>query len=90
MAALLGLVALGLPLVAAVVAARVVSAAVNFTINKLVVFGHEGDRRDAALRYAALAAGLLGANVVLMAAFVTAWGLPSSSRRWSWRRLCSW
>ncbi|WP_300078988.1 glycosyltransferase family 2 protein [Propioniciclava sp.] len=73
---LLGLVALGIPLVGAVVSARVVSAVVNFTINREVVFGHEGDRRDAALRYAALAAALLGANVVLMAAFVTAWGMP--------------
>lgn len=70
------LVSLGTPLVAAVVGARLSSAVVNFTINRRLVFAHEGSRRDAAVRYATLAAALLGANVVLMAAFVTAWGMP--------------
>lgn len=76
MVALVGLVSLGVPLVAAVVGARLVSAAANFTINREVVFGHTGNRLDAAARYAALAAALLGANVVLMSALVTAWGVP--------------
>lgn len=74
--ALAALVALGTPLVGAVVGARAISAAVNFALNRRFVFDRAGTVRDAALRYAALAATLLAANVVLMAALVAAWGAP--------------
>lgn len=63
-------------LVVSVAGARVLSASVNFALNRRVVFRHEGGRRRAAARYALLALLLLGANQVLMAALVTAWGWP--------------
>ena len=51
-----------------VVLARLVSATVNYTVNRRLVFASGGVARvrDSLPRYAALAAGLLGANLLLM------------------------
>lgn len=73
--ALLLLSRLGAPLVAAILGARVVSAAANFAINRDLVFGHAGPATRAAGRYAVLAAALLGANACLMTLLVTGWGV---------------
>lgn len=80
-AALMGFLALGLSLIPAVMGARLISATVNFVINREFVFHHAGSPRRAVLRYLALAAGLLGANVVLMSLLVTGWGLPALSSK---------
>jgi putative flippase GtrA len=75
-AALLVLHALTGALLLSVVGARVLSASVNFGVNRRFVFPcGRRDRRTAALRYAALAGGLLAANYVLLTALV-ALGLP--------------
>lgn len=75
--AMMAFLALGLGLIPAVITARLISAAVNFWLNRDFVFRHEGDPRRAAVGYASLAAALLGANVALMALLVTWWGLPA-------------
>lgn len=59
----------------AVVGARLLSAAVNFTLNRRVVFGDAGHLGGALRRYAVLAVGILAANYVLLAG-LTAVGLP--------------
>ncbi|MFH8252303.1 GtrA family protein [Microbacterium sp. B2969] len=64
-------------LVPSIVAARVVSASVNFAVNRRVVFRHArgpGLRRQI-LRYAVLAIALLASNVVWMTA-LTEFGIP--------------
>ncbi len=72
--ALLALQALTGDLLLAVVGARLTSAGVNFTVNRRLVF--EGGRRvrarTAALRYAALATTLLGANFLLLSTLTAA------------------
>ena len=74
--ALLVLHALTGALLLSVVGARVLSATVNFGVNRRFVFRcGSRERRGAALRYAALAVGLLAANYVLLTALV-ALGLP--------------
>lgn len=75
-AGLLLLMALTGNLLLSVVAARLGSAALNFGVNRDLVFRHTGSRREALARYAALAGALLAANVSLMALVVAAWGLP--------------
>ncbi len=60
-------------LAGAIVAARLVSAAVNFTVNRTLVFGRGRSRaplRVELRRYAALAVTVLAANVALMSLFV--------------------
>jgi len=71
-------------LTASVVAARVVSGSVNFTLNRTWVFaaGGRAPLRPALLRYAALAGLLLAANLTLIGAAVQRAGftaLPPSS-----------
>ena len=51
-------------LLASVIAARVLSATVNYLLNRHAVF-RDGDR-STPLRYAALACGILAANYVLL------------------------
>lgn len=65
-------------LVAAIVVARVLSASLNFAVNRRVVFRRGGDgrgRRRQALRYALLAALLLASNIMWMQA-LTSFGAP--------------
>lgn len=57
-------------LLVAVVGARLASAAVNFTLNRKVVFGDSGNGRQALKRYAMLALGILVANYLLLAGLV--------------------
>ena len=63
-------------LVASVVAARLVSASVNYTVNRRFVFAADGvaSTRASLPRYAALAAVILGANVLLMQGLVAVTG----------------
>lgn len=63
-------------LVFAVVAARVVSATVNFRLNRDFVFADRGDPVAALRRYALLAAGVLGANYTLLALLVDLGAVP--------------
>ena len=56
----------GFDLGAAVIAARLVSAGVNFTVNRRLVFTSTVPLARAAARYAALAALLLLANLVMI------------------------
>lgn len=65
-AALLALDAATGSLLLAVVGARIVSATANFAVNRHVVFRARGDWRPAAVRYAALAAALLVANLAII------------------------
>ena len=66
--ALFVLVGLGVPLLAAVIGARVISALTNFTVNRMLM--HDGGARPSAssslVRYAVLAVGILAANAALM------------------------
>lgn len=68
--ALFALVALGVPLLGAVVGARVISALTNFTVNRIIM--HDGGSRPSTssslVRYATLAVGILVANAALMEA----------------------
>ncbi|MDF1488896.1 bifunctional glycosyltransferase family 2/GtrA family protein [Tessaracoccus caeni] len=75
--ALLVLNALTGHLLASVVGARLISASVNFVVNRSVVFGHgrEVPARTAALRYGGLAVILLAANYGLLSA-LTGIGIP--------------
>lgn len=67
--ALLVLTALTGSLVLAVILARLLSASVNFAVNRTLVFrAHSGALRPQLARYAALAVGLLLANLVLLQA----------------------
>jgi len=61
-------------LLLSVVGARLISASVNFRVNRRMVFGAAGTQppRAAALRYAALAGGLLLANYVLLRSLTSA------------------
>ena len=63
---LFGLVAAGSGVTAAVIAARLASAGVNFTVNRRLVFTSTVPLARAAARYAALAAVLLLANLVMI------------------------
>ncbi|MEV5068692.1 bifunctional glycosyltransferase family 2/GtrA family protein [Microbacterium sp. LMI12-1-1.1] len=74
---LLALNALTGMLVPSIIAARVVSATVNFTVNRRMVFRAGNGRRmpRQALRYAVLALALLASNVVWLDA-LTRYGLP--------------
>ena len=53
-------------LAVSVVAARTISASVNFVTNRRFVFGSSGDRASSARSYASLVVGLMGANYALM------------------------
>ena len=55
-----------LGLLISVVLARIISAAVNFTLNKLVVFKSKGSWKKEILRYGALAVVILIANYLLL------------------------
>ena len=61
---------LGVPLLAAVIGARVISALTNFTVNRMLM--HDGGARPSAssslVRYTVLAVGILAANAALMEA----------------------
>lgn len=56
----------------AAVGARVLSAVVNYSVNSVWVF--RAPRRSSAMRYAALAIGLLAANVLVLQALASATG----------------
>ncbi|GAA1994371.1 bifunctional glycosyltransferase family 2/GtrA family protein [Microbacterium pumilum] len=75
--ALLVLVALTGWLIPAIVAARAISASVNFAVNRRVVFRapSEGGMRGQAVRYAMLAIALLASNIVWIEG-LTAIGIP--------------
>ena len=60
----------------AIVLSRLGSAWVNFRVNREVVFGDRGDERAALKRYAALAAGVLAANCILLTLLVDRLGFP--------------
>lgn len=64
-------------LVGSIVAARVVSASVNFAVNRRIVFARRGRAHAVrhAVRYALLAVALLASNVVWMQA-LTGFGMP--------------
>nr|WP_241830740.1 bifunctional glycosyltransferase family 2/GtrA family protein [Agromyces atrinae] len=75
-AALVALTALGWPLLSAVVAARLVSASVNFAVNRGLVFGaRRGSLRAQAIQYVCLAVLLLAANFGFLTA-LTDVGVP--------------
>lgn len=74
--ALLAMTALTGSLVLSIVVARLVSASVNFLVNRRVVFGRRGPGRwPQAVRYALLAGLLLASNIVWMQA-LTSFGVP--------------
>ncbi|WP_137843731.1 bifunctional glycosyltransferase family 2/GtrA family protein [Microbacterium sp. 2FI] len=75
--ALLVLTALTGLLVPSIIAARVLSASVNFAVNRRVVFGdaRRGRMPGQALRYGVLAVALLASNVVWLEA-LTDFGIP--------------
>lgn len=75
--ALLALFALTGHLLLSVVGARVLSGSVNFAVNRRLVFDRRRRTplRRAAMRYAALAAALVGVNYLLLAG-LTGLGLP--------------
>ncbi len=72
-AALFTLVALGTPLLVAVIAARIISALANFSVNRLMM--RDGAARpspgNSLMRYATLAVGILAANAALLEALMT-------------------
>jgi putative flippase GtrA len=75
--ALLVLVAMTGDLVLSAIGARLLSATVNYAVNRAYVFGTRRTppaRRRSALRYATLASVLLAANVLLLEALVLAVG----------------
>lgn len=59
-----------------VVAARVVSATVNFSVNRTVVFASSRRPRDAAVRYASLVAAVMAANYLLLRLLTQTLTLP--------------
>lgn len=64
-------------LLLSVVAARVVSAALNFTMNGRWVFRRSGrSTRSTALRYGALVLAVLGANYLMLHGLLTVLGVP--------------
>lgn len=58
-----------------VLGARLLSAGVNFALNRRVVFGDTGDARSSLRRYASLAVAILAANYTLLAV-LTGLGTP--------------
>ena len=52
------------------VTARVISASVNFTINRLFVFKDKGNAAKSAAQYFVLAAGILAFNTVLVSVLI--------------------
>jgi putative flippase GtrA len=72
---LLLLFALTNNLFVSVVGARLVSASVNFLVNRHVVFRAAGDLRRDVTRYVLLALGLLASNYVWLLV-LTQWGMP--------------
>ena len=72
--ALLMLVRLGAGLAFSVVGARMISASCNFLLNRTVVFRSTGSPGREAVRYAALATGILAANLALLELTVVMWG----------------
>ena len=60
----------GLPALVSVrlsnIAARIVSAGFNFTVNRKVVFRSRGNAAEQGIKYAALAAGILAFNTVIL------------------------
>ncbi|HHU37905.1 MAG TPA: glycosyltransferase [Propionibacterium sp.] len=63
-------------LLGSVVAARLLSIAVNFAVNRGLVFRDSGSPAGSATRYLVLAGVMLAANAGLMSLLVTRWGLP--------------
>ena len=63
-------------LLLSVILARVVSAAVNFTVNRRVVFKGDESLGKSIAKYAALAVGILAANYLLMRLFNITLGWP--------------
>ncbi len=57
------------------ITARVVSASVNFSINRRIVFKHQDNVRKAAVSYFLLAAGILAGNTVLLDVLVEGLGV---------------
>ena len=57
------------------VGARLVSATVNFSINRKFVFGSNGSLAKAAAKYAALAAGILAGNTLVLSLLVNYAGI---------------
>lgn len=75
-AALFALVAVTGNLLGSIVGARVISATVNFFVNRSVVFGHDGPLWQAVVRYVGLALVILGINAAALMALVgTGWAL---------------
>jgi putative flippase GtrA len=72
----LSMMALTGNLFASVVLARLVSGALNFKLNRDLVFADRGDCRAALWRYIALAAALLAANYTLLDLLVGVAGVP--------------
>ncbi len=63
-------------LLASVVLARIISATVNFVVNKTVVFHSNGSWRREFCKYALLAAGILAINYLLLDRLTIAMGWP--------------
>ncbi len=61
--------ALASSVIIANIAARVISASFNFTVNKQFVFKHKGDLARSAVSYALLAAGILAGNTLVLMLF---------------------
>ena len=80
--ALFALVALGVPLLGAVVGARVISALTNFTVNRIIM--HDGGSRPSTssslVRYATLAVCILAANAALMGSPDRAGRIPAGGQ----------
>ncbi|MEV6300504.1 glycosyltransferase [Actinoplanes sp. NPDC051861] len=73
-ALLAGLVTISGSVVGSAIAARLVSATLNYTVNRAAVFRSGSTHRRAAPRYAALAAANLTANIVLLQLLAPATG----------------
>lgn len=59
------------------IAARLVSAALNYRLNKSLVFRHQGDHVKTGLQYAALASGILLVNTCLLTYLLRLPGMSS-------------
>lgn len=70
------LMALTGDLLLAVIGARATSASMNFVVNDRLVFHGDRSRADAAWRYGALVAALLGANYALLRVLTGPLGVP--------------
>lgn len=59
------------------IAARLVSASLNYRLNKSLVFCHQGDYLKTGLRYAVLASGILLVNTFLLTCLIGRTGISS-------------